>query len=96
MLSDACWKAHKATLAARAPFTDFEYSVAFPGTQERWLSISGAPLFDTTNTFTGYRGIGIGIGRDITERKEAEQKSGTWRCTTPSLGCQTGPCCRTD
>jgi diguanylate cyclase (GGDEF)-like protein len=70
MLSESSWAAHKATLAARIPFTDFEYSVVVPGAQQRWFSISGEPLFDASTTFTGYRGT----GKDITERKDAEEK----------------------
>ena len=35
-----------------------------------WISTSGAPIFDTHGVFKGYRGI----GRNITERKEAEEK----------------------
>src|SRR6185436_19682141 len=37
---------------------------------ERWRSVSGEPVFDTAGAFVGYRGA----GRDVTERKRAEDE----------------------
>src|SRR5207302_2502926 len=34
-----------------------------------WMSVSGEPVFDSSGAFKGYRGV----GKDITERKRAEQ-----------------------
>ena len=64
------WQAHQATLAARLPFRDFEMRRALPDGRERYLSISGEPVYDEAGAFRGYRGS----GRDITERKRAEQR----------------------
>ena len=69
-LDEAGWSLHKATLTAHQPFSDFEYKAIFPNKEVRWFSISGEPLFDAENNFTGYRGI----GKDITDRKNAEEQ----------------------
>ncbi|MGE5130687.1 MAG: ATP-binding protein, partial [Sphingomonadaceae bacterium] len=64
------WQAHQEALAARLPFRDFEMRRALPDGSERYLSISGEPVYDEAGAFRGYRGS----GRDITERKRAEQR----------------------
>jgi diguanylate cyclase (GGDEF)-like protein/PAS domain S-box-containing protein len=63
------WDEHRATLAARRPFRDFEYVRVGDDGVHRYVSLSGVPIFDATGEFKGYRGV----GRNITERKEAEQ-----------------------
>ncbi|HSU77200.1 MAG TPA: EAL domain-containing protein, partial [Burkholderiales bacterium] len=52
------------------PFRDFEMQRPAPDGGTRWLSISGEPVFDATGRFKGYRGV----GRDINERKRAEEQ----------------------
>jgi diguanylate cyclase (GGDEF)-like protein/PAS domain S-box-containing protein len=68
-LSDG-WAGHRAALAARQAFRDFEYRRVGQDRTLRFISVSGEPLFDANGEFKGYRGI----GRDITERKLAEDK----------------------
>ncbi len=68
-LSEAQWAAHRATLDARKPFRDFEYSRPSADGGVRWVSISGEPVFDERGAFKGYRGT----GRDISARKRAEE-----------------------
>jgi len=68
-LSADDWQRHRAQLERREPFRDFEMQRPAPGGDSRWLSISGEPVFDAAGRFKGYRGI----GRDITERKRAEE-----------------------
>jgi len=63
------WDEHRATLAARRPFRDFEYVRVGDDGVHHYVSLSGVPIFDATGEFKGYRGV----GRNITERKEAEQ-----------------------
>ena len=63
------WAAHRAALDARAPFRDFEVARVDPEGAERWLSISGEPVFDEGGVFRGFRGV----GKDITEQR-AQQK----------------------
>ncbi len=55
---------HKADLRARRPFRNFRFThIGRNGSRHSW-SISGSPVFDSTGSFRGYRGL----GRDITER----------------------------
>jgi PAS domain S-box-containing protein len=63
------WDEHRATLEARKPFRDFEYVRIGDHGVRHYLSLSGVPVFDAAGEFKGYRGV----GRNITERKEAEQ-----------------------
>ncbi len=68
-LDDVKWDEHRRLLAARRPFRDFVF--CFRGRDGvRWASISGKPIFDDQGDFAGYRGT----GRDITERKAAEER----------------------
>ena len=68
VLTEADWAAHKALLAERRPFADFEYPIRGDDGQLHWYSVSGNPVFDETGCFVGYRGT----GREITRAKAAE------------------------
>jgi diguanylate cyclase (GGDEF)-like protein/PAS domain S-box-containing protein len=68
-VTDEQWDAHRAVLAAHQPFRHFEYRRHVASGAERWVSVSGEPVFDTAGAFAGYRGVGA----DITERKRYEQ-----------------------
>ncbi len=56
-------------LSARAPFTDLAVRAAVPGNEERWWSVTGRPIHDSLNNFTGFRGS----GSDLTEKKRAQE-----------------------
>ena len=64
------WAEHKAVLAARQPFRDLECCRIGTDGIPRYLSMSGAPIFDDAGRFKGYHGI----GRNITERKRIEEE----------------------
>ena len=64
------WAAHKALLSAHQPFYEFEYLRPSSDDVCRWVSVSGEPVFDVHGRFRGYRGV----GKDITERKQAQQR----------------------
>ncbi len=66
---EAGWRAHRAVLDAHQPFRNFELSRLGVDGTERYISISGDPVFDASGTFKGYRGVGT----DISARKRAEQ-----------------------
>ena len=68
-VTDAQWAAHRAALQAHETFLDFE--MQRPGRDGNWVwvSISGVPIVDEQGRFAGY----WGVGRDITERKQAER-----------------------
>ncbi|MDP2371943.1 PAS domain S-box protein [Rhodoferax sp.] len=68
-VSDAQWAAHRTALRRREAFYDFEMQRPGRGGGWVWVSVSGAPIVDEQGLFTGY----WGVGRDITERKQAEQ-----------------------
>src|ERR1700682_5036568 len=63
----SAWAEHRAILAARQPYRDFEYCRVGQDGRVRFIAVSGEPFFDANGEFRGYRGI----GRDITERKLA-------------------------
>jgi diguanylate cyclase (GGDEF)-like protein/PAS domain S-box-containing protein len=64
------WTAHRADLEGHLPFRDFEYGWFDQEGQERFVSVSGDPVFDASGTFTGYRGV----GSDITQRRQYEAR----------------------
>ena len=68
-LTAADWARHRAQLERHEPFRDFEMQRLRPDGTSVWLSISGEPVFDARGRFKGYRGV----GRDITERKRADE-----------------------
>ena len=65
---DGGWADHRAQLERHEPFRDAVLRRQMDDGRIRYMAISGEPVFDAGNRFTGYRGI----GRDITERKRAE------------------------
>ena len=65
---EEAWSKHRQTLDAHLPFRDFEITRPTPDGRKRYVSSSGLPVFDETGRFIGYRGV----GRHITERKQAE------------------------
>jgi diguanylate cyclase (GGDEF)-like protein/PAS domain S-box-containing protein len=67
-VSPAQWETHRAALEARQVFHDFEMQRARADGTPMWVSVSGAPIFDGSGNFVGYRGT----GREITARKKAE------------------------
>jgi PAS domain S-box-containing protein len=65
---EEAWRKHRETLDAHLPFRDFELARPTPDGEKRYVSVSGMPMFDHKGDFVGYRGV----GRHITERKQAE------------------------
>ncbi|MCB1740909.1 MAG: EAL domain-containing protein [Gammaproteobacteria bacterium] len=63
------WAGHMARLEAREPFRDLELCCEADGDVQRWLSVSGTPAYDASGRFVGY----VGVIRDVTTRKRAEQ-----------------------
>ena len=68
-VSEAQWTSHRATLAARQTFHEFEMQSPTRDGGWVWISVSGVPIVDAHGEFQGY----WGVGRDITDRKVAEQ-----------------------
>jgi hypothetical protein len=51
----------RATIAARQPFLDRNFSRANPDGSRQWYRVSGEPMFDRCSRYVGYRGIGAEI-----------------------------------
>ncbi|MFY7941805.1 MAG: PAS domain S-box protein, partial [Burkholderiaceae bacterium] len=62
------WEEHKAVLARRETFLDFQYRRIDADGKVVYWSVSGMPWYDNQGDFVGY----IGSGFDISERKNAE------------------------
>ena len=62
------WSWHRATLDARLPVRDFEFSRRVASGEVVHYSISGDPVYGEDGAFLGYRGI----GKDISDRKRGE------------------------
>jgi len=64
------WTEHLEGVRKHLPFSGFEWSHKRRDGSIMWISSSAKPIFDDDGTFKGYRGV----GRDITERKRAEEE----------------------
>jgi PAS domain S-box-containing protein len=68
--ADPRWVAHIADLDARRPFRNFEYGSQYPLGGERYLRVSGRPIFSDAGKFLGYRGTAA----DVTEQKWSAER----------------------
>ena len=57
-LTPEAWRKHRETLDAHLPFRDFELARPAPDGSKRYVSVSGLPVFDKSERFIGYRGVG--------------------------------------
>ena len=65
------WIQHRLDLLNRRPFRDFRYGYPGPDGRMRYYRVSGAPVFDRSGRFQGYRGVGT----DETVFVEAEHRA---------------------
>ncbi|HEY6513940.1 MAG TPA: EAL domain-containing protein [Burkholderiaceae bacterium] len=68
--SDIDWADMRGRLERREAFRDFEFAYTSKQGQRRHICASGEPLLDEAGRFAGYRGV----SRDITPRKQAEER----------------------
>jgi diguanylate cyclase (GGDEF)-like protein/PAS domain S-box-containing protein len=80
-MTEKDWAAHIALLDARKPFRDLELYRLDESGRKTWINVSGEPVFDASGAFKGYRGV----GKDITERKRAEQLQALEHAVSRSL-----------
>ena len=59
--SQADWGGLARKMAAREPFSEFNFGFRAKDGRELWLMISGTPTFDSNGRFTGYRGAGADV-----------------------------------
>ena len=64
-----------ASIAARAPFSDFVYGLRRAEGYVQWMQIDGEPIFDAYGRFTGYRGAGSDVTPLYEMRMWAEEAS---------------------
>lgn len=69
-LTSAEWEAHKKVLMAHEHFSDWIFQQVTTSGSMRTIAVSGMPFFARDGKFLGYRGI----GRDITDQRQAEEK----------------------
>ncbi|MCK5444530.1 MAG: PAS domain S-box protein, partial [Rhodospirillaceae bacterium] len=66
------WKAHSDELARRVPFNNFIYARTI-GDRTIYVRINGVPVFNRDGKFTGYRGVGTNVTRQILAEKELKR-----------------------
>ena len=64
------WRRHFEDLEAHRPFSNLEYEIVVVDGEQRYLCVSGIPVFDAAGRFLGYRGADT----DITMRRRAEEE----------------------
>ena len=67
------WNRHIETLKARKPFKNYVLWVNGPD-GIIWIRSSGVPVFNNDGEFTGYRGTGMNITREVMERQHYERE----------------------
>lgn len=74
----ADWEIVLSALRERRPFRDFVYRAPnAPDDVERWFRISGAPVWDGSGAFLGYRGVGADVTQLYLAKARAEEASRT-------------------
>jgi len=68
----AAQREEQQVLASGTPLMGQEEALDLPGRERRWVLVSKAPVRGASTSGAGYTGIVV-VGRDITERKNAEQ-----------------------
>jgi diguanylate cyclase (GGDEF)-like protein/PAS domain S-box-containing protein len=64
------WDGFRRLLQAHQPYRDVVMFRTLSDGSRRYTSVSGEPMFDRDGRFAGYRGV----GRDVTERKQADER----------------------
>ncbi|MBI3709585.1 MAG: PAS domain S-box protein [Proteobacteria bacterium] len=63
---------HLDDLAARQPFRDFVFRSATARDHERYVSVSGKPIYDEAGSFLGYRGSGRVVTGQVQQKAALE------------------------
>lgn len=76
MRDSADWDQLLAIMEAHKSFRDFVYLSPTPSSKEdRWLRMSGSPVFDASGEFMGYRGVGSDVTDLYLSKARAEAAS---------------------
>lgn len=73
----ADWEGLAQKIAAREPFSEFNFGFRAKDGRELWLMISGTPSFDSKGRFTGYRGAGTDVTSIHAATLEAQEANRT-------------------
>jgi PAS domain S-box-containing protein len=72
------WRRHLDTLARHEPFRGFTYKLIVKDGAQRYISVSGKPIFDSAGRFLGYRGgtsdVTSAVLAEAAVREAGEQK----------------------
>lgn len=66
------WRRLSRLLEQREPIIDFGFPTKDDLGREVWIKISGRPVYDDTESFIGYRGVGHEVTEEINEKNELE------------------------
>ena len=77
----------RAAMEQHREFRDLVYAYRNRRGLLRYISVTGAPIFDASGAFAGYRGL----SRDVTRRRRAEQMRELRQLVTINLAEATGP-----
>ena len=75
--SQANWEGLAQKIAAREPFSEFNFGFRAKDGRELWLMISGTPSFDSSGRFMGYRGAGTDVTSIHAATLDAQQANRT-------------------
>jgi PAS domain S-box-containing protein len=79
------WDEHLARLERHEPFRDFVFRRVGEGIETKWLSSSGAPLFDDDGRFIGYRGVGSDVTATMEHQRALAEREAHLRLLTDAL-----------
>jgi diguanylate cyclase (GGDEF)-like protein/PAS domain S-box-containing protein len=71
-MSEERWSGHKADLAGRRPFRNFQWEWAEGDGSRRYVTVSGDPVFDSNGAFRGYRGTTRNVTAEVEAAVELE------------------------
>jgi signal transduction histidine kinase/ActR/RegA family two-component response regulator len=83
--SDPKWIEHKALLAARKPFRNFETTLVDGAGVTRRIVTSGLPIFDAAGQYVGYRGVGIDVTDIRRHQDEVAERTRVLEATLENL-----------
>ena len=76
---------HNSVLEQRLPFRDITYCKLTSSGKRRMLRISGKPVFDANNVFTGYRGTASDVTEELAARARLRELEGNLLAAISSI-----------
>jgi PAS domain S-box-containing protein len=82
---DANWRRYKADIDAHRKFRQFRYSIPTSSGSRLFVSVNGAPIFDASGVFRGYRGTATDETETIEALHRAERAEAMVRNAVDSI-----------